>query len=174
MKEDIQEIYMSKKVDNKIVKLQTIKTGAGVVDFRHVYKNPIPKDERIKIKSSADCFKYLQGVYNPDELELRESFYAVYLNRQNEVLGSYLIGVGSVAACVVPIAAVVRGALLCNASGVILSHNHPSGQLLPSENDNTTTKNIKKALQICEINLLDHIIVGGSGSYYSFTDEGIL
>lgn len=173
IKEETQEKYVSKKVDTKLVRLLSTKVDNGVVNFKQVYSNPIPMDERIKVVNSKTAADYLRALYCPDELELRESFFALYLNRRNEILGAYLVAVGSVSGCVVDCPAVVRGAVLCNASGVILCHNHPSGGLQPSENDKKTTANIKQALRFIDIALMDHIILG-VGSYYSFTDEGAL
>lgn len=173
IKEEAAVKYLSKKVDNKLVQLLSTKVDTGKVDFKQVYKNPIPVDERIKVINSKSAADYLRGLYSPDEIELRESFHAMYLNRRNEILGAYLVAVGSVSGCVVDMPAVVRGAVLCNASGVIICHNHPSGGLQPSDNDKKITGNIKQALKFIDISLLDHIILT-PGAYYSFIDEGVL
>lgn len=173
IKEERAEKYLSKKVDNKLVQLLSTKVDTRRVDFKQVYKNPIPMDDRIKVINSKSAADYLRGLYSPDEIELRESFFAMYLNRRNEILGAYLVGVGGVSGCVVDAPAVVRGAVLCNASSVILCHNHPSGGLEPSDNDKKITGNIKQALKFIDISLLDHIILT-AGAYYSFIDDGTL
>ena len=171
IKEEQQEKYMSKKVDNKLVQLLSTKVDTGMVDFKQVYRNPIPMNERISVVNSKIAADYLRALYSPDEIELRESFQAMYLNRKNQILGAYLVAVGSVSGCVVDVSAVARGAVLCNASGVILCHNHPSGAVAPSESDLSITKKIKNGLAFLDVNLLDHIILGGGSSYFSFTDE---
>lgn len=67
----------------------------------------------------------------------------------------------------------MQAAILANASGMILSHNHPSGNLLPSKQDDALTERISKAAKLFDIQLLDHVIVSDSG-YYSYSDEGRL
>lgn len=155
-----------------IVKLSS-EINDNIVTFKQVYKNIIPKANRTKIINSENIHAYLKKVYDTDELELREYFYVIYLNRQNEILGHYLLSIGSVSGCVVSISSVICGAALCNASNVILSHNHPSGNTQPSDADKKITKNIKEALILIELKLLDHIIYA-EDTYYSFADEGEL
>lgn len=159
-------------MEQNIVKLSS-EINNNVVTFKQVYKNKIPKAARTKITNSENIHAYLKNVYDTDELELRECFYVIYLNRRNEILGHYLLSIGSVSGCVVSIASVIRGAALCNASGVILSHNHPSGNTQPSDADKKITKNVKEALKLIEVILLDHIIYA-EDTYYSFANEGEL
>ncbi len=95
------------------------------------------------------------------------------LNRANHVIGWFNVSIGGVASTVVDPKVIFSAALKCNASGIILSQNHPSGNLKPSDADLALTKKLKSGGQILEIQILDHIILT-SESYFSFADEGIL
>ena len=125
----------------------------------------------IIITSSHACDKLLRSYWDQDTLDFFESFVVIYLSQSNEVLGIHKIADGSLDACLVDIRKIMQGALLSNASGMILSHNHPSGNLKPSNQDLYLTKEIKKAGEILKIRVLDHIIIT-SHSYCSLADEG--
>jgi DNA repair protein RadC len=102
-----------------------------------------------------------------------EVFYVLYLNRRNQVIHHKLISQGGIHGTVVDIRVVLKEALHCQASGLILAHNHPSGQLQPSPQDITLTKKLQSAAIFMEMQVIDHIIVAGR-SYFSFADEGKL
>ena len=104
---------------------------------------------------------------------LHEECWVVYLNRANRVLGKERISVGGLTATVVDSRIIVRRALEKSASGLILVHNHPSGNRYAGEADKIQTTKLKRAAQMCEIELLDHLIVAGE-NYFSFADEGLL
>ena len=95
------------------------------------------------------------------------------MNRSNHVLGCLTVSEGGPYSTAVDVKLILQGALLTNASGVILAHNHPSGNLKPSEPDKIMTERIRKALTVMEVNLLDHLIVTRE-SYFSFVDEGVM
>ena len=123
-----------------------------------------------KITSSASAYQLLKSYWNDGRLELQEEFKVILLNRANEVLGIYNMSMGSISGTVVDIRLLFAVALKCNASGILISHNHPSGNLNPSEADKELTKKIKQASEIFDIKLIDHIIVTHLG-YYSFVDK---
>ena len=125
-----------------------------------------------KITSSASAYEILKSSWNEGRLELQEEFKVVLLNRTNEVLGIYNMSMGSVSGTVVDVRLLFAVALKCNASGIVISHNHPSGNLNPSEADKETTKKIKQASDLFDIKLVDHIIITHLG-YFSFLDSGI-
>jgi DNA repair protein RadC len=102
-----------------------------------------------------------------------EEFWLLLLNRANLVLRKELISKGGVAGTVVDTRIIFKAAVEQYASSIIICHNHPSGNIKPSEADIRITKNIKEAGKIMEVPLFDHIIVTDNG-YYSFADEGIL
>lgn len=102
-----------------------------------------------------------------------ESFCILLLNRANKVLKTIRISDGGITGTVVDQRKVFKLALDHNATALILGHNHPSGQLTPSDADKVLTKKMKEAGAVLDIPVLDHIIVG-DGNYYSFADEGIM
>jgi DNA repair protein RadC len=104
---------------------------------------------------------------------LHEEFYVLFLNRANRVIRTERLSIGGVSGTVVDHRIIFRWALEKLASGLVLAHNHPSGQLKPSAADIQLTQRIKEAGALFDIHLLDHIIVG-NGNYFSFADEGIL
>jgi DNA repair protein RadC len=126
--------------------------------------------ERKQVKSSSDVFEYL-SVYLSDLNH--EEFWVVLLNRANLIITQKSISEGGSTATVVDVKKIVKFAIDNYATGIILAHNHPSGNTKPSEQDAKLTEKIKKALEIFEITLLDHLIVCAT-TYYSFADEGML
>lgn len=106
-------------------------------------------------------------------IELQEEFKILILNRSNQVLGIYPLSKGGVSATIVDPKLVFSVALTCNASSLIICHNHPTGELKPSSHDLSLTKKLKEASDFLSINLLDHLIISKHG-YFSFADEGVL
>ena len=102
-----------------------------------------------------------------------EEFWLLILNRANLVIKKEMISRGGVSGTVVDTKIIFKAAIENYASSIIISHNHPSGNLKPSEADIRITKTIKEAGKIMEIPLLDHLIITEEG-FYSFADEGIL
>ena len=128
--------------------------------------------EKVKIISSNDAFKVIKQFYF-DDIDIFESFFILCLNRNNQTIAYAKISQGGVTGTVVDIKLIAKYAIDCLASGVILAHNHPSGNLKPSNEDLAITKRIKEGLKILDISVLDHIILTSDG-YLSFGDEGIL
>ena len=95
------------------------------------------------------------------------------LNTKNRVIGAFEICVGTIDTSLVNIRGILQRALLCNASRIMISHNHPSGEPNPSKADKDTTMKIKHACEIMGITLLDHIIIG-EDDMFSFKAEGLL
>ena len=126
-----------------------------------------------KITSSADVAKFIRQIFNDGEVELQEHFLVLYLTQGNTVIGYYRHSKGGIAGTVADVRIILSVALKCAAVGIVLSHNHPSGNLVPSEADKVITKKIKEAAQMMEIKVLDHIIVTHD-NYYSFSDQGLL
>lgn len=102
-----------------------------------------------------------------------EECWVLYLNKSNRLLGRERVFVGGFDSTVVDIRIILRNALARNACHIILAHNHPSGNRYAGEADKIQTAKLKKAAQMCEIELLDHLIVAGE-NYFSFADEGLL
>jgi len=128
------------------------------------------KNVKLKITSSNDAYVVLL----PKMQDLStEEFWVLMLNRQNEIIDLKQISSGGVAGTVVDPKVIFKQALQALASGIILSHNHPSGNLKPSKADLAITKKLKAAGETLEINVLDHLIISEQG-YYSSADEGIM
>lgn len=123
-----------------------------------------------KIKSSNDAFNLLRAHLN--DLN-QEEFWMMSLNRANVVLRKEAISRGGVSATVVDAKVIFKKALENGASGIILAHNHPSGETQPSRQDIDLTTKIKQGAALLDISLLDHIIVGAN-TYFSFADEGMI
>lgn len=129
--------------------------------------------EMQKITSSQVAFQLLLGSWNINTIELLEECKILLLNRANEVLGIYHLSKGGVSGTVVDAKIVFAVALKCNASGIILCHNHPSSNLSPSNVDKAITSKIKKAGELLDIVLIDHLIITTVG-YYSFSENGLI
>ena len=126
--------------------------------------------EKDKIGGSKDAFQILQ--LKLEDLP-HEEFWVILLNRANKVIDIKLIGRGGVSSTVVDSKVIFSFALESLASGIILAHNHPSGNLKPSNSDIRLTKKLVDAGKILEVPILDHIIVGDN-DYFSFADEGLI
>lgn len=114
--------------------------------------------------AAAAILKYLK-------LMDREHLVALHLNARNELISTETVSIGSLTAALVSPREVFKGAILANAAGIILAHNHPSGSQEPSPEDKETTKRIARAGDLMGIPLLDHLIVADSG-FYSFRERG--
>ncbi|RZL34076.1 MAG: DNA repair protein [Pedobacter sp.] len=129
--------------------------------------------ERVTVTNSKIVYDLLRNQWNPHTIEYQEELKVVLLNRANVILGVYELSKGGMSGTVVDIKMILAVALKCNASGIILGHNHPSGNVEPSEPDKILTKKLKDACAILELFLLDHIIISKT-AYYSFADNGNL
>jgi DNA repair protein RadC len=126
--------------------------------------------EKDNIGGSKDAFQVLQ--LKLEDLP-HEEFWIMLLNRANKVIDTKLVGRGGVSSAVVDSKVIFSFALESLASGIILAHNHPSGNLKPSNSDIRLTKKLVAAGEIMEVPILDHIIVGDN-DYFSFADEGLI
>jgi DNA repair protein RadC len=126
--------------------------------------------DRVKITSSEMAYRIIQKRLS--DLP-HEEFWVLILNRANQVVKEECISKGGLASTIVDARIICKAAIENNASGIILSHNHPSGQIQPSMEDKNITKRLKEALRLFDINLFDHIIVGDQ-KYFSFNDEGLI
>ena len=107
-----------------------------------------------------------------DEVWHYETFKVLLLNHSHRVLGVKTIGQGGIAMCPVDIKLVLQAAITGNATNVIIVHNHPSGSTAPSEQDDILTQRIWQACKAVDVNLLDHVIIAGDGTYYGYADNG--
>ena len=145
----------------------------GVAEVQLIYKSKVPASQRRKISCSRDANDLLKENWNSDTLEHCEEFKILLLTRSNSVLGIMAVSKGGISGTVTDVRIILQAALKSNASGLIVCHNHPSGNLNPSESDTKITQKIKEAGNIMDIQLLDHLIITGE-DYYSFADNGLL
>ncbi|MCF1420830.1 JAB domain-containing protein [Mangrovimonas futianensis] len=125
---------------------------------------------KIKINNSKDSYELLKSCWSLKTIELQEEFKVLLLNKNHQVLGIYSLSKGGVSGTIVDAKLVYSVALKCNASSIIISHNHPSGNLRPSEADLRLTKKLKEAGSYLDVLLLDHIIIT-KDNYHSFADN---
>jgi len=123
------------------------------------------------VTSSQDAYDILKLFFT--DLTYKEQFFILLLDRSNNVLGVSKISDGGCTGTVVDGKIVFQTALLANAMGIVMCHNHPSGNLKPSDSDRHLTEKIKTFGKMIELTVLDHIIITDKG-YYSFADEGIM
>lgn len=123
-----------------------------------------------RVTDSAGIARYLQARLADHSQEV---FVALFFNRNNELLGEKQIFQGGVSATIIDTKLVYKEAINHLASAIIVAHNHPSGNLRPSQADLNITRQLKAAGELFDIQLLDHLIVSFRG-YYSFADEGML
>lgn len=128
--------------------------------------------ENIKIQTSKDAAEYIRNFYH-DDIDIYESCFILLLNRANKTIGYAKISQGGVSGTVVDVKLIAKYAVESLASGVILAHNHPSGNLTPSHQDIALTRKVKEALTLLDSQLLDHVILSADG-YKSLADEGLL
>ena len=128
--------------------------------------------DKTKITGSESAYRLLISCWDNSIIEFQEEFKILLLNRANKVLGIYSVSKGGVSGTLVDPKLIFSVALKCNASSIILAHNHPSGNLNPSESDKYLTKKLISAGKFMDISVLDHLIVTAE-SYFSFADEGL-
>jgi DNA repair protein RadC len=126
------------------------------------------------IKSSADAYSHLLKFFSDETISLQEQFVVGYVNRANRLMGVYEMSRGGITGTVADPKLILGVALKSAATGIILAHNHPSGNLQPSIQDKEITKKIQQACKLLDITMLDHLIVVPEASYFSFADEGLL
>ena len=155
----------------KLVKTIGTLSEQGIAELKISYsRNPL-ECEQIIISNSRTAANAFRTIFK--DIEYRESAYVILLSRTSEIIGFYLLSIGDLTSCVIDPKIVFQAALLANASNIIIAHNHPSGNLIASNNDYEITSKIKAAGKFLDLQLLDHIIITRD-SYYSFADAGIL
>lgn len=144
-----------------------------IAEIRVSYSSKIKEADRPKVSCSHDAAEIFRAKWHKNRIQYVEEFKVILMNRANHVLGVHHVSQGGIAGCVVDPKVIFGAALKANASSLILAHNHPSGNLKPSEADICLTRKMKAAGQFLDLPILDHIILTKDG-YYSFADEGVL
>lgn len=144
-----------------------------VAEISIIYSSKVKPSLRPKIGSSKDACEILRENWSEGSIEHREEMRVMLLNRMNKVLGIFLVSIGGVAGTVCDPKVVFQVALKSNASSIILAHNHPSGNLNPSDADLKLTEKLKKGGELLDIAVLDHLILTEE-AYVSLADEGLM
>jgi DNA repair protein RadC len=145
----------------------------NVAEVELIYKSKVKASQRPQICSSKDAYNLLLELWDDDKIEFVEQFKVLFLNKANRVLGAYEVSTGGISGTVADPRVIFVAALKANCCAIIVSHNHPSGNLKPSRQDEELTQKIKQAGQLLDIKLLDHVIITDE-AYFSFADEGLV
>lgn len=142
------------------------------VFIREVRVNYYPTEEKLfDIRSPDDAARFVRRILTDNS---REHFVALYLNGSHSVASYSIISIGTANQSLVSPVEVFQRAVLCGATAMVIAHNHPSGSLLPSEEDKHVTAKIKDAGQLLGIKILDHIIVTDTGMHSMKESGGLL
>jgi len=144
-----------------------------VAEVQLIYRNETLPENRIRVDSPATAYQVLKHNWDMNRIELLEQFKIILLDFGKNVLGVSEISTGGMMSCPVDPKIVFATALKAKACQIILAHNHPSGNLFPSEADIELTKKLSQAGKTIEIEVLEHIILSAQG-YYSFADNGMM
>ncbi len=151
--------------------LDSMNANYEVAEVGLIYRNRVPKKERIQILDSSTAYKVLKESFSDETIDYRETFKVLYLNHNCQVLCCSTISEGGITETAADVRLIMQGALLTNATAMILAHNHPSGSTRPSRQDDSLTRRITDAASLMNIQVNDHIILT-SEEYYSYNDEG--
>jgi len=149
-----------------------MKTKVNEISIK--YQGNFRIKEAPKITSSCSASELLFETWNKDQIGLQECFKIMLLNNANKVKGIFKVSTGGITGTLVDVRILFAVILKSLSTSIILAHNHPSGTLKPSEADKRLTQKIKKAGELLDIKVLDHLIITPDGDYFSFADEGLL
>ena len=145
-----------------------------VSEIKVTYSPKVKAKDRVYINNSKDAYDLLmKDAFQQETLEYKEYVKLILLNRANRVLGIYPLSEGGMDTTIMDVRLILQVALLTHSAALILAHNHTSGQLQPSIQDNVSTEKVREAAKLLNIVLHDHLIVSKEG-YYSYNDEGRL
>ncbi|CCH56545.1 DNA repair protein RadC [Fibrisoma limi BUZ 3] len=138
-----------------------------------IYRNPAPYQDRIQIRQSSTAYEVLRTMWDLNRMELVEQFKILLLDQNNHCLAVSDIATGGISSCLADPKVIFATALKARATSLILAHNHPSGNLTPSEPDKVLTRKLKDGGKLLDIAVLDHLIVTPH-NYLSFADDGLM
>jgi DNA repair protein RadC len=147
-------------------------TLEGVSEIEISYKPAI--GSKPEVTSSSDAYLILKIHYPENQIALKEYFVVMYLNQANRVIGVQKLSIGGLTSAVADVRLLFGTALKISATGIVISHNHPSGNTKPSLQDRNLTKQVKEAGKLLDIKLLDHLIITPDDHYISMADNGDL
>jgi DNA repair protein RadC len=144
-----------------------------VAEIKVAYKRCLP-DIAVKINDSHSAYKVLKLAFNNNTIGMQEQFVVAYVNQASDLLGLYRASSGGVTGTVADIRIILAIGLKLLSTGIILAHNHPSGNLRASKQDEELTRKIMESGKLMDIKLLDHLIISPAGHNLSFADEGLM
>ena len=156
---------------NKIVR-ETMQGMTCVAEVKMSYRRQTGIEQRT-VRTSKDVYDMALEIYDDDIIDYSEQAYVLLLNQSNKVNGYRKIADGGLATAQVDIRMIMQAALLTNSTAIAFIHNHPSGNLTPSKQDDNLTRCIKQCCDFMNISMLDHVIATREG-YYSYADHGRL
>lgn len=145
----------------------------NVAEINLVYKPSPGIYARPLVKSSREAHEVLFQSWDKTKMEFVEQFKVLLLNRASHVIGIYELSTGGTASTIVDVKLTMVAALKANASSIVLAHNHPSGNMKPSDADLSLTSKLANAGKLLDITVVDHIVLTANG-YFSFADEGLM
>lgn len=154
------------------LKPNAMKTSVNEISIR--YNGKFKIGQAPKIKSSNCAFEIFNSSWDQNYIGVQEQFKVMLLNNSNRVKGILTLSSGGITATLVDIRILYAVVLKSLTTAIILAHNHPSGNLQPSNADKQLTEKVRKAGELLDIKLLDHLILTPNFQYFSFADEGLL
>lgn len=148
--------------------MKRVPTKPAEIQLR--YKNPIKPAQRPKVSCSQDAFTLFRENWDDMKIDFVEQAKVMLLNQSNHVLGIVEMSTGCVSRTIVDVKLIFAAAFTANASSIILAHNHPSGNLIPSLPDKELTRRLYNAGELLTLPLRDHLIISRD-LYYSFADD---
>ena len=145
----------------------------GVAEIGVYFKNKVKPSERPLLRRSKECYEALKNSWDDDTLDIQETFRVMLLSKGCRLLGIYDLSRGSMTGTLVDVRMILIAAMATGATTLILSHNHPSGNLRPSFSDIGLTRKVKEAARLFDIEVMDHLIISREG-YLSMAEEGAL
>jgi DNA repair protein RadC len=142
-----------------------------VSEIKVSYTNTVA--DKVKISSSANSYEVALAHWDLNVIDYVEQVKVILMNNANVVLGIFELARGGSTSCVVDLKIVLSVALKTHSSAIIMVHNHPSGMMVPSSSDRSISSRLKKACEVIDLKLLDHLIITRD-SYYSFADSGTI
>ena len=128
----------------------------------------IQRNKRMNIKQGKDVYELMLPIMGDNRTE---EVWVIFLSQSNKIIRKMRVSLGGYTSCLIDVRVILKEALACEAVGLILCHNHPSGNCLPSTEDDRMTQRIDEASKIIGLRLIDHVIICRD-SYYSYMEEG--
>ena len=144
----------------------------NITELKLSFRTKIKSTDKHLCTNARDTADIFHVISDRDTIELFESAWAMLLDASSSLLGIISIGQGTECQTAVNLRSAAQAAILCNARGVILSHNHPSGNLKPSKFDDSLTTKAKQLFDSIDVKMLDHIIISPDCRYYSYAENG--